>query len=209
MTRALFIASIGNGHPYRFTRHSAGHVLLDALRPLLLTRAPFTDRTAFYETWYSPSYMNESGPKLVRQLDRFLSKQAAAARGSSSSATPVQSTLVILHDELEAAPGKLRVRRGGPEQFSLRGHRGLISVMESLRGKKLYPPASSNTTVASGAGSLSILRVGIGIGRPDTRGKNDVAEYVLTPMSQTELDAVKKVAGETADVLAKEFDVVL
>ncbi|KAJ5984499.1 aminoacyl-tRNA hydrolase [Penicillium waksmanii] len=234
--RALFIASIGNQKPYRSTRHSAGHILLDALTPLLnTTPAPLPFN--YYTTWYSPSFMNESGPKLVRQLQRWFEKIDTQGQGSqwiSSSGvalplggdkTPTTSiasagggmpaTLVILHDELEQPLGKIRVKRGGPEASSLRGHRGLISVCESLRGKGLYPSKSgvagngNNNGKGNGKGGvrrdLSILRVGVGIGRPESRGKNAVADYVLTEMDGREMEAVRRAAGHVVGVLEEEI----
>lgn len=171
MTRRLFIASLGNKAPYRKTRHSAGHLLLDALKPLIPN----------HTTFYSPSYMNESGPKLVRAMEKWR--------------TTEPSTLIILHDELEAPLGKLRVRRGGPEAFSLRGHKGLISVFETLRGKRLYP---------SRTGDLSVLRVGVGIGRPESREKGAVANYVLAPVSEAELKAYSAAAEGVVKVILEE-----
>lgn len=226
--RLLFIASIGNQKPYRFTRHSAGHVLLDALSPILPSSLP----APTYTTWYSPSYMNESGPKLVRQLQRWFDKVDSPAGNtsqwisSSGVALPLggtvnsgggdgggggggdgmPATLVILHDELEAPLGKVRVKRGGPEASSLRGHRGLISICESLRGKGLYPAKPGNGSKGGKMNrDLSILRVGVGIGRPESRGKNAVADYVLTEMNEREMDAVKNAAGFIVGVLEEEL----
>ncbi|KAE8382104.1 hypothetical protein BDV26DRAFT_254374 [Aspergillus bertholletiae] len=235
--RFLFIASIGNPRPYRQTRHSAGHILLDALLPLLPNRFPLVSAKhqpsagpLFYRTWYSPSYMNESGPKLVRQLKNWISttqtevlgkviKQGNVAlsktvevaapewqrRGTDPQALKhLAPTLVILHDELEAPLGKVRVKRGGPETASLRGHRGLISIMESLRGKGLHPPRTSPGDTRSHE-DLSVLRIGVGIGRPSTRDRGDVADYVLTEMNATELAAVRAAAGPVLDILADEI----
>ena len=111
----------------------------------------------------------------------------------------IRPTLVILHDELEAPLGKVKIRRGGPEKASLRGHRGLISIMESLRGAGLHPPRGSE------GGQLSILRVGVGIGRPSSRDKGSVADYVLTKMNDNEMKAVRAAARPVVDILADEL----
>ena len=235
--RVLFIASIGNQGPYRRTRHSAGHLLLDVVAPLLRTRLGGV-AAPYYTTWYSPSFMNESGPKLVRQMQKWFAKQDEAGLSAdgigSNPGTSISvgteagaklrsgypATLVILHDELESPLGKIRVKRGGPELASLRGHRGLISVLESLRGKGLYPsrPAhmqghQQNRKSRRGDAAkdevlprdLSILRVGIGIGRPPSREKNAVADYVLTEMNADELGAVQKAAEPVVGLLAEEL----
>lgn len=200
--RPLFIASLGNPKPYYQTRHSAGHILLDAIRPLLAARFPPSSSSSPYELWRSPALMNVSGPKLVRQLSAWMSSARTAA-AIDPSHPPLRNyfrpILVLLHDELEAPLGRVKVRRGGPEKASLRGHRGLVSVMQSLRGKGLYPPSAS-----TGPGRLSIMRVGVGIGRPSSRGSPDVADYVLTEMDQVELAAVRAAAGPVVDLLVAE-----
>ncbi|KAJ5736549.1 uncharacterized protein N7483_001674 [Penicillium malachiteum] len=187
----------------------------------------------YFTTWYSPSFMNESGPKLVKQMVKWFKQSdetlARFSSGSSqtdswleglvpssTSSTPgavgYPATLVILHDELEAPLGKIRVKRGGPEAFSLRGHRGLISVCESLRGKGLYPPQQNQKNEKKRKDKdsalprdLSILRVGIGIGRPDSRAKNAVADYVLTEMDAGELSAVQRAADPVIAILEEEL----
>ncbi|CAG8131055.1 unnamed protein product [Penicillium olsonii] len=200
--RLLFIASIGNKAPYRQTRHSAGHLLLDAVKPLLAPSLPNTG--AFHETWYSPTYMNESGPKLVRQLEQWATRQNELCTklygpAENSSSTRYPTTLIILHDEMEAPLGKLRVKRGGPESFSLRGHRGLISICETLRGKHLFP-ARGKATV-----DLEILRIGVGIGRPSSREKGAVSDYVLAPVSEAEMKAYRGTAESVVQIIGEEL----
>lgn len=127
-------------------------------------------------------------------------------------------TLVILHDELEAPLGKIKVRRGGSEEASCRGHRGLISTMESLRKRNIYASdghaAQRRTQELTKKGgipnddvslAISIMRIGVGIGRPDTRERKDVADYVLTQMSEAEITAVQRAAGFVAELLVDEL----
>ena len=230
--RSLFIASIGNPKPYEQSRHSAGHILLDAIKPLLLPRFPFVStqfpqEPVFYRTWRSNAVMNVSGTKTVKQLREWLAVQnnlfqTCIRRGDMTllhlydtgsgkkpewdirgvdpiSLTQIHPTLVILHDELEAPLGKVKVRHGGPEKASLRGHRGLISIMESLRGAGLHPQRGDQD------GRLSIMRVGVGIGRPSSRDKGSVADYVLTKMNDNEMKAVHAAARPVVDILADEF----
>ncbi|KAL2866294.1 aminoacyl-tRNA hydrolase [Aspergillus lucknowensis] len=188
--RSLFIASIGNPGRYRSTRHSAGHILLDAIAPLLRAELP-----PLYKTWYSPSLMNESGIKLSRELESF---KRLDHQGTTRSA------LVILHDELEAPLGKLVVKGGGAEKASPRGHRGLRDIFKRLENKRLYPQVSGFTGTV-GNPTLSILRIGVGIGRPRSRSPEDVSEYVLTKMDVRELDAIKKAAVPVVKLLAEQL----
>lgn len=148
--------------------------------------------------------MNVSGPKLVRALNAWLAqtdKLIGPPRTGFEVPTPSggPATLVILHDELEAPLGKVRVRRGGPEVASLRGHRGLISTFETLRGKGMFP-------VKGKGRDLSVLRVGVGIGRPDSREKNAVADYVLSEMGGAEVGAVQRAVEPVLGILEEEFN---
>lgn len=113
-------------------------------------------------------------------------------------------TLVILHDELEARPGQIKIRRGGPHQASLRGHRGLISIMESLRGAGLLSSLPSSAAT-SRTKDLAILRIGIGIGRPSSRERNSVSDYLLAKMGEQELRALRNAVPEVVDILVQEM----
>lgn len=163
--------------------------------------------------------MNISGPKLVKNMQKWLSSRDSTPLDLPGGPLPLgasvgyPATLVILHDELEAPLGKVRVKRGGPESASLRGHRGLISVLETLKGKGLFP---AKDKVKQGQGQkrgreegmpreFDVLRVGVGIGRPVGREKDAVADYVLTEMEGRELDAVARAAESVVDVLEEEM----
>ncbi|CAI7621094.1 unnamed protein product [Penicillium viridicatum] len=204
--RLLFIASIGNPAPYRNTRHSAGHLLLDALKPLLETTLPNTG--VYHETWQSPSLMNVTGPKLVRRLEQWATERASrlerianvAATRSSSSTTPNFPTQTTYPTTL------VRVVRGGPETFSLRGHRGLISICETLRKKGLYPRSSgASKSVTGPLADLSILRVGLGIGRPSSHDTAAVSKYVLGTVTDNELKAYHAAAMPVAQTIRDEL----
>lgn len=177
--------------------------------------------------------MNISGPPVLRQLkswltdrkkyfDTLINNNNTAPDQSnnmqllkSSSPEPItvntrvltqrfRPTLVILHDELEARPGQIKIRRGGPQQASLRGHKGLISIMESLRGAGLLS-SSTTTTGAKSATSMAILRIGIGIGRPTSRERNAVADYVLSKMGPQEMQALREAVPEVVELLMQEI----
>lgn len=119
---------------------------------------------------------------------------------STRDLTRFRPTLVILHDELEAAPGKIKVRMGGPEQASLRGHRGLISVIDSFRGARLLTPKKEGPVAG-----VSVLRVGIGIGRPVSRERDAVSDYVLGKLNSRDLEALQRAVPEVVDLLVKEM----
>ena len=126
--------------------------------------------------------MNASGPGLGKTWRTFENAHKADR--------DVVTGLVLLHDELEAAPGSL-VRRGG--EASARGHNGIKSAQATL----------------SGAGALTglkdrFVRIGIGIGRPSSRDREDVSAYVLGQVTREERGRIEGAASELVGVLERE-----
>ena len=66
--------------------------------------------------------------------------------------------LVVIHDDLDLHPGKIRIRKGG----SSAGHKGIDSIINEL-------------------GSQDFTRIRVGIGRPATAepSEADIIAYVL------------------------------
>jgi peptidyl-tRNA hydrolase, PTH1 family len=90
------------------------------------------------------------------------------------------TTLVVLHDELERELGWVGVREGWA---SARGHNGVRSIQERLpRGAVWW-------------------RVGVGIGRPVSRRKEDVAGYVLGKMTGVERGRIEEGVGRVVELL--------
>ena len=114
-------------------------------------------------------------------------KGVAAAYKSFLLSLPVEertnARLVILHDELEQPLGKVKVKVGG----SAKGHNGIKSVMASLGGTEL-------------------VKIGVGIGRPESRDKGLVANYVLKKMTVGEMTRVRNGAREVLMLLDRMMD---
>lgn len=117
------------------------------------------------------TYMNESGQAVGEAL-RFLK----VAPGD----------LYVFHDELDLAPGKLKVKVGGGNA----GHNGLRSISAHVDN--------------------AYVRVRIGIGHPGT--KELVSGYVLHDFAKADaqwlepmLDAMAKAAGRLADGETERF----
>lgn len=86
---------------------------------------------------------------------------AAAWRQFQKEGRGEQAKLVVVHDELELAVGMVKVKQGSA---SPKGHNGLKSINDSIKG-------------------ADYTRIGVGIGRPESRDPNVVAGYVLRKMS--------------------------
>ncbi len=92
------------------------------------------------------------------------------------------SRVVVVHDELDLPPGRVKVKEGG----GTAGHNGLESIRAHLR---------------SGA----FTRVRIGIGKPP--GRQEGADFVLRPVrkaEQLELDVAVVEAAEAVEMIFTE-----
>jgi PTH1 family peptidyl-tRNA hydrolase len=181
----LLICSIGNpGTTYASTLHSAGHIVTSTLshakgyKPFSkglsgMVSQPQSSHMAFgilgfkrvqterdvvedWTFWQSTSLMNVSGNGVKRAYSEWLRD----VRRQVSEAS-LEGRLVVVHDELESALGKITVRDGSA---SAKGHNGIKSCQEKLGGVKWW-------------------RVGVGIGRPESRDPNVVSKYVLGKMT--------------------------
>ena len=168
----LLVVGLGNpGAGYAATRHNAGAMAVEILADRhggRLRRRPrmpaLTDEVriegrrvalAFPQTW-----MNLSGEAVRKLLARYGIDDLAR--------------LVVIHDELDLAPGRVQVRVGG----GLAGHNGLRSIRDHLR-------------------ATSFVRVRIGIGRPPSREAG--ADYVLSRPPAREREALASATGRAAD----------
>lgn len=94
-----------------------------------------------------------------------------------------EAKLIVVHDELESPLGKIKIKAGG----SAKGHNGLKSCMSSL-------------------GGMAFTRIGVGVGRPQSRESRDVANYVLRKMSPAEMQKVTAGLDEVMEALIQMRD---
>lgn len=171
MAEPLLVIGLGNPGPqYAKTRHNVGFMVADLLAARI--GAPFkvhkksgaeivTGRLGGRPVVLAKprTYMNESG-RHVGPLAKFYSVPPG--------------DVIVLHDELDIAFGKIRLKLGGGEG----GHNGLRSLVNAL-------------------GTKDFQRVRIGIGRPP--GRKDPAAFVLEPFNATERDEVPTICEQAAD----------
>ncbi|KAF9733520.1 hypothetical protein PMIN06_002758 [Paraphaeosphaeria minitans] len=203
-TYPLLVCSLGNPGPvYAHTLHSAGHTITahvaavksyQPFSPGLSGRVARPDNTTYsfgplqgfrktnakevgpgeddWTLWQSTSLMNVSGKPLARAFATFSSELSRQGRGLGR--------LVVVHDELESPLGKVSVRDGGS---SARGHNGIKSVQGAMPGGTKW------------------WRIGVGIGRPESREPDVVAGYVLRKMHAGEMRAMEKACVGVVKVL--------
>ena len=170
---------LGLGNPddeYGNTRHNAGAMVVTRLAERAGTRlkrssrnraqvAEIRDGDTRVVLARPNSYVNESGGP-ASLLARWYK-------------TPVER-IIVVHDEIDLAFGKLQVRRDG----GTAGHNGLKDVAKAL-------------------GSPDFLRVRIGVGRPP--GRKDPADYVLEPIGKRDAEdfsvLIERAADATMDLV--------
>ncbi|KAK5100033.1 hypothetical protein LTR70_007995 [Exophiala xenobiotica] len=201
---SLLIASLGNPPPYHSTRHSAAHLVLKSLQQSL-SLPPFTPKHKSYggghisigadvgrpefTLYQSAVQMNISGGPLLKAWRHFSQLSDGAGRTAG---------LIVLHDEMEIAPGNLKVRYAGG---SAKGHNGVKSVQQALQSAHMI-----NINTQAGLGKR-FIKVGVGIGRPagDTRTSKDVSAFVLGQLTSREKDGLEKCAVELEGLLFQEM----
>jgi PTH1 family peptidyl-tRNA hydrolase len=151
------VVGLGNpGARYAETRHNVGFAVCERLA---------ADRG---DGWRPTSYRAEEWTGnldgvavVVVRPQNFVNESGPAANAALARHKSAPERLIVVHDDLDLAFGKLRVRRGG----SAGGHRGVQSIIDAL-------------------GAEAFLRVKIGLGRPPAGV--DPATYVLEPFRADE-----------------------
>ncbi len=87
---------------------------------------------------------------------------------------------MVVHDELELGLGEVKVKKGG----SAKGHNGLKSCIGTL-------------------GEKGFWRVGVGIGRPESREGGVVSAFVLREIRGNERRSVEGCVGDVEGVLSR------
>lgn len=171
----MLIAGLGNNERiYKFTRHNAGFMVIERIieRSSSVSKKRVEDGTLWICRWKDKEFrilkpkgfMNTMGEK----ISHFINKEGIKV-----------SELVIVHDDMDIPPGKIKVKFGGGSG----GHKGLESVILFL-----------NTE--------DFIRIRVGIGKPPPGIPG--ADYVLqTPEEDWEKfeGGVKKAADAVFSIL--------
>ncbi|MEZ5648472.1 MAG: aminoacyl-tRNA hydrolase [Alphaproteobacteria bacterium] len=165
------LVGLGNPGPrYAHNRHNVGYMAIDAIRHhygFASERSRFQSAVSEGEikgckilTLRPLTYMNESG-RAVREAMGFYKIEP--------------SEVLVIHDELDLAPGKVRTKQGG----SAGGHNGLRSL-DSYCGTDYW-------------------RLRIGIGHPGV--KEAVSAHVLSDFAKIDQEWLPQVINAVVDAL--------
>ncbi len=180
----LLICSIGNpGSAYANTLHSAGHTALNRLAAHLQAPTFQKDRSLGNGLVSRPSTTDGAGDWTLWQSTAYMNDSGKGVRTAwtnwSRTLPNGEGRLIVIYDELEKALGSVTVRT--KQGASAKGHNGLKSIMAVI----------VNTP---------FVRIGVGIGRPESRQSDDVARYVLGKMTAVEK---AKIEGAVEEVVGK------
>ena len=179
----LLVVGIGNPGPkYRGTVHNVGVEVLDVLAGRHNERfrtskehslvAELRIGTARVALAFPQTFMNESGRAVAPLVKRF--------------GIDDLTKLVVVHDELDLEPGRMKLKLGG----GLAGHNGLRSIRDHLH-------------------STEFARIRIGVGKPPGGSARGV-DHVLSPPSKRDRELIAVCVHEAADavemVLADGFE---
>ena len=166
------IVGLGNpGAQYMRTRHNAGFWLIDALAEA--SRASFREDRK-YQAEIAGAEIAGHAVTLLKPLTFMNHSGRAVAAYAGYFRIPVQQILVV-HDELDLAPGTARLKRGGGHG----GHNGLRDITAQLGAE--FP------------------RLRIGIGHPGTAA--EVVNYVLGNPAPEDRKAIDEAIQRAVDVL--------
>lgn len=169
------IVGLGNpGSEYENTRHNAGFLVLDRLA----RRHGIPVRKKLRGALVGEGVLGGERVALVKpQTYMNLSGNAVAGLVHWYKLSPAD--VIVVYDDKDLPPGRIRVRPGGGPA----GHRGMVSVLAAL-------------------GTHEVARVRVGIGRdPAADDRDRGVGFVLAPFSKEERPQVEEALERAADAL--------
>lgn len=168
------VVGLGNPGPgYASHRHNVGQMALDELAGRV--GAPFKRHKT--NAAVAEGRLGPGGPRLV------LAKPASFMNLSGGPVAQLlrfyslpADRLIVLHDELDIPFDTIRLKVGGGHG----GHNGLRDIQAAI-------------------GTPDFARIRIGIGRPP--GRQDPADFVLTPFGKAEREQLPSLLSDAADAV--------
>ena len=176
----LLLVGLGNPGPkYERNRHNIGYMAVDEI----VRRHSFAPYRARFQSLTAEGNLG-GGKVLVMKPTTFMNESGRAVGEAMRYYKLTPDDVLVIHDELDLAAGKIRIKKGG----GLAGHNGLRSIDAHI-GKEFH-------------------RLRMGIGHPGD--KDRVHGHVLSDFSKPELAMFEKIVdavAEFGDALGdREFD---
>lgn len=167
----FLLAGLGNpGNAYGHNRHNIGFMAIDAIA----ARYRFPAFSSRHHAELAKGHIGGHETLLLKP-QTFMNRSGIALAEAARFYKIPPERIWVIHDELDLAPGKLRIKRGGSDG----GHNGLKSIDTHL-GKDYG-------------------RMRLGIGRPEHKG--EVTSYVLGDFAKEEETWVGTLLSSLAEAL--------
>ena len=165
----LLLVGLGNPGPkYEQNRHNIGFMAVDEI----VRRHSFSPFKAKFQGLIADGTL-EGVKSLALKPTTFMNESGRSVGEAMRFYKLSPGDVVVLHDELDLAFGKVRARAGG----GLAGHNGLRSIAQYI--------------------GPDFRRVRIGIGHPGDKAR--VHSHVLSDFSKSEIDLAMKLVDVIAD----------
>ncbi len=166
------LVGLGNiGREYELTRHNFGFLLLNQI----LDDYSFIMQSKKFKSEVFSGEIN--GKKIIAlKPQTFMNRSGLAVAEAASFFKIEAQNILVLHDDLDLALGKIKVKVGGGNA----GHNGLKSLDEMI-GKHY-------------------MRLRLGIGRPENE-KFETSDYVLGKFGTQEMSVVKDMNEKISDLI--------
>ena len=172
------VVGLGNPGPdYKHTRHNAGFYFLDAFA----AAQGWSLGSKKFQGEYGQGRLGAASLGCVKP-QTYMNRSGQCARAFRDYFDIPLDRLLVLHDDLDLAPGRIKAVRGG----GAGGHNGVRSLIEHLGGR-------------------DFARIRSGIGRPpgpSGHDENRVTDYVLSPVGA----AVRELWDARADLVGEAIE---
>lgn len=172
----LLVVGLGNpGEKYARNRHNIGFMAADEI----VRRHSFSAYRSKFQGELAEGKIGTEKVLVLKPMT-FMNESGRAVKEAISFYKIAPEDIIVLHDELDLAPGKLRMKRGGGHA----GHNGLRSL---------------HAHVGEG-----YARIRLGIGHPGHKDK--VTGHVLNDFSKADQDWLIPLLDAVADNIASVID---
>jgi PTH1 family peptidyl-tRNA hydrolase len=163
------VVGLGNpGQKYSRTRHNIGFGVADC----------FAGREGLaWKDYRDIAVISRNDDFVLVKPVTFMNESGRAVRLFASKNNVAGDDLLVVHDDMDIAFGRVMIKRGG----SAGGHNGVKSVVEAL-------------------GSDDFVRVRVGIGRPPVG--TDPVDFVLSGFSGMERVALQGIVDRAAEAVS-------
>lgn len=168
------IVGLGNPGPrYELTRHNVGQLVVDELASRRSESfGQHKSNARVAETWVRPG-----GAKLVlAKPNSFMNVSGGPVSSLARFFSVPPERVIVIHDELDIPFDSLKLKSGGGHG----GHNGVRDVVKAL-------------------GTPDFVRVRVGVGRPT--GRQDPADWVLSPFGTSERETLPILISDAADAV--------